>query len=75
MRFEESVVAGFRLLSQWANKGVAFHQNQQAELTCSMAAESLLEGKKVRISNCGEVVQYGHTISVTAHDQTELVKM
>lgn len=78
MRSKESMVAGFRLLSQWENKHVSrcsFQSEQQAELTCSMAAESLLGGEKVRISNCGVVIQYGHTISVTACDQTELDKL
>lgn len=78
MRSEECMVAGFRLLSEWENKpvsGCSFPSEQHAELTCSMAAESLLEGEKVRISNCGVVIQYRHTFSVTACDQTELDKI
>lgn len=78
MSSEGSVVEGFRLLSEWENKRVSrcsFPSEQQDELTCSVAAESLLGGEKVRISNCAVVIQYGHTISVTAHDQTELDKM
>lgn len=78
MRWEESIVAGFTLPSQWENKhvsGCSFPSEQQAELACSMAAESLLERKKVRISICGVVIQYGLIISVTACDQTELDKI
>lgn len=40
-----------------------------------MAAKSLLEGEEARISNCDVVIEYGHTISVSARDHTELDKM
>lgn len=56
-------------------QGVTFPSEQQTELTCSMAAKSLLEGEKARISNCDVVIQYGCTISVSACDHTELDKM
>lgn len=72
------MVAGFRLVSQWENKHVSrcsFPSEQQAQLTRFMASESLLERGEARISNCGVVVQYGHRISVTACDQTELDKL
>lgn len=44
MRSNEPVVAGFRLLAQWENKHVSrcsFPSEQQAELTCSVTAETL----------------------------------